>query len=289
MHTAGLKIIFQDIDGCLNPADGEHFSVTPGERPSANQASMLDAINHAVETSPIEHFIFNSGRPLSMVEPILEHFPTSKARYVLLEHACVLYDRETADYINCAELARQCGLDDLVTRYAQVENIHMLFEWYRSQGQGILEAHYQVALPPLDKVGNLSFYIPEPVDGDALLAHVESLVRSQIGPEHLAHLQFLRSDRYIDILPGIHKLDGIHLLTAHLKMDLDHALAVGDYLNDLPVFEEFHRVMCPANAHPQIQALTRSKGRNGHVAEKAYGPALLDCLQAMQGNEVERS
>ena len=92
MQTDGLKIIFQDIDGCLNPADGEHFSVIAGEMPSPNQASMLDAINQAVEASPIEHFIINSGRPLSMVHPILTHLTTPKARYVLLEHACVLFD-----------------------------------------------------------------------------------------------------------------------------------------------------------------------------------------------------
>ena len=95
MHCAGLKIIFQDIDGCLNPADGEHFSVDPSEPLSTNQVSMLAAINRAVETSPIEHFIINSGRPLAMVQPILTQLSTHKARYVLLEHACVLFDRHT--------------------------------------------------------------------------------------------------------------------------------------------------------------------------------------------------
>jgi hydroxymethylpyrimidine pyrophosphatase-like HAD family hydrolase len=279
MHTTGLKIIFQDIDGCLNPADGEHFSVIEGEMPSPNQARMLDAINQAVEDSPVEHFIINSGRPLSMVHPILTHLPTSKARYVLLEHACVLFDRQADAYLDCAQLAALCGLNDLAARYAQVEKIHLLFDWYRAHGQRSLEAEYQTALPALDKVGNLSFHIPEQVDGDEILHCIESLARTQLAPEHLQHVQFLRSDRYIDILPGIHKLDGIHLLTAHLKMDLDHALAVGDYLNDLPVFEEFHRVLCPANAHPKIKALTRTKGSCGHVSDLSYGLALLDYLQ----------
>jgi hydroxymethylpyrimidine pyrophosphatase-like HAD family hydrolase len=281
MNTASLKIIFQDIDGCLNPADGEHFSVIAGEMPSPNQASMLDAINQAVETSPIEHFIINSGRPLSMVRPILTHLPTSKARYVLLEHACVLFDRQTDTYLDCAQLAAECGLSDLTARYARVENIHQLFEWYRTHGQSTLEAHYRCALPALDKVGNLSFHIPEHVDGDELLDRIEALARAQLAPERLEHLQFLRSDRYIDILPGIHKLDGIHLLTAHLNMDLDHALAVGDFLNDLPVFEEFHRVLCPSNAHPRIKALTQTKGSNGHVSDKAYGLAVLDFLEKL--------
>ncbi len=281
MHTADLKIIFQDIDGCLNPADGEHFSVIAGEAVSANQARILEAINQAVEVSPIEHFIINTGRPWGMVQPIMEHLPTSKARYVLLEHACVLFDRHTDTYLDCEQLAHRCGLNELAARYAQVKNIQRLFKWYQSTGQKTLEAQYHTPLPALDKVGNLSFHIPEHVDGDELLERIEALAHAQLAPEHLAHLQFLRSDRYIDILPGIHKLDGIHLLSAHLQVDLDHALAVGDFLNDLPVFEEFHRVLCPVNAHPQIKVLAQTKGIHGQVSDKAYGLALLDFLDQL--------
>ena len=281
MQTDGLKIIFEDIDGCLNPADGEHFSVIEGEMPSANQAKMLHAINQTVEASPIEHFIINSGRSLAMVRSILTHLPTSKSRYVLLEHACVLFDRQTDSYLDCAQLAAKCGLSDLAERYARVENIHQLYQWYRTEGQATLEAHYQCPLPALDKVGNLSFYIPEQINGEELLERIETLARAQLAPEHQEHIQFFRSDGYIDILPGVHKLDGIHLLSAHLKVDLDHALAVGDFLNDLPVFEEFHRVLCPANAHPQIKALAQTKGSNGHVSDKAYGLAVLDFLNQL--------
>jgi hydroxymethylpyrimidine pyrophosphatase-like HAD family hydrolase len=90
-----------------------------------------------------------------------------------------------------------------------------------------------------------------------------------------------RTGKYVDVLPGIHKLDGIHLLTAHLGVDLDHALAVGDYLNDLPVFESFSRVLCPENAHPRIKALAQSKGARGQVSALPYGAALLDFLVSM--------
>ena len=279
MHRAEPRIIFQDIDGCLNPADGEHFSVTPGEPPSPRQAEMLAEINAAVDASSVEHFILNSGRPWNLVQEIAAHLPTRKARYVLLEHACVLYDREAGDYLDAAELAAQCGLDDLHARYRQVENIHRLFDWYRDQGQVLLEERYQCALPALDKVGNLSIAIPDSLDGEEFLAAIESLARSQLDAGTVEPLQFLRSDRYIDILPGIHKLDGIHLLTTHLQVELDEALAVGDFLNDLPIFEGFPHVMCPANAHAQILSLTRSKGAHGHVSDKAYGPSLIDFLQ----------
>lgn len=281
MHTEGVTIIFQDIDGCLNPANGERFSVNPEQELSTNQASMLHLINQAVEASPVEQFIINSGRPWTMVQPILAHLPTTKARYVLLEHACVLYDRKINDYIDCAQLANDCDLSELATRYSRVDQIRLLFEWYRTKGQAVIEAHYNTDFPALDKVGNLSFHIPAHIDADECLQRVESLARAQLATEQLEHIQFLRSDSYIDILPGIHKLDGIHLLTAYLDKNLDQVMAMGDYLNDLPIFETFHRVLCPANAHPSIKALTEAKGIYGHVSKKAYGLALLDCLQKM--------
>ncbi len=281
MTTSNIRIIFQDIDGCLNPADGEAFGVTPDWEPSNNQISMLDAINTELNQSSVEHFAINTGRPWGLVQNLAKHFTSPKARYFLVEHACALYDRQNDTYLDCAQMAAANGLDALVTRYQNIGHIHVLFDWYRDQGMAQLEAHYQVPLPPVDKQANLSFRIPDGVDGEALLQQIESLASDQLAPEHIQPLLFLRSDNYIDILPGIHKLDGIHLLSAHLRIDLDHALAVGDYLNDIPVFEEFHRVFCPANAHPQIKALTRSKGADGEVAEQSYGLAVLELLKQM--------
>ena len=281
MTNSNIKIIFQDIDGCLNPADGETFGVCPDWNPSSNQISMLAAINTALDQSAVEHFVINTGRPWGLVRNLAKHFTSPKARYFLVEHACALYDRQQDAYLDCAQMAAANGLHDLVVRYKNLEHIKILFDWYRDHGRAQLEARYKVPLPPVDKEANLSFQIPSGVDGDALLQHIEALASAQLAAEHMRPLLFLRSDNYIDILPGIHKLDGIHLLSAHLQLDLDHALAVGDYLNDVPVFEEFHQVLCPANAHPQIQALTRDKGAGGEVSEQPYGLAVLDLLQRM--------
>ncbi|MBT4758333.1 MAG: HAD hydrolase family protein [Opitutae bacterium] len=276
-----IKIIFQDIDGCLNPVDGEAFGVTEDWKPSDNQISMLDAINSALNQSSVEHFVINTGRPWGLVRHLAKHFTSPKARYFLVEHACALYDRQHDAYLDCAQIAAANGLNDLVTRYQNLEHIQILFDWYRDHGMALLEAHYQTPLPPVNKEANLSFRIPKGVDGEALLRHIKTIARAQLAPEHIHPLLFLRSDNYIDILPGIHKLDGIHLLTAHLQLDLDQALAVGDYLNDITVFEAFHRVLCPANAHPQIQALTRAKGDFGEVSEQVYGLATLNLLRGI--------
>lgn len=279
MLSAEIKIIFQDVDGCLNPEDGEGFGVAVDWQPSTRQIAMLQAIDAAVEASSLTHFVINTGRPWALVRNLVQHFKSSKARYFLLEHACVLYDRERAAFINCAQLAASHDLPELASRYRNIEIIETLFDWYRHRGQALLEAHYRADLTPVEKIGNLSFVIPEGVDGAEMLTRIEALAREELEGAQVDQLDFLRSDRYIDILPGIHKLDGIHLLTAHLGLSLDQALAVGDFLNDLPVFESFSRVMCPVNAHPQIKELTRAKGAGGHVSRLPYGAALLELLK----------
>lgn len=280
--TDHIQIIFQDIDGCLNPANGEAFGATPGWQLSSEQIEMLHAIDQALEASTVEHFVFNTGRPWYLVQCIAEHIHSPKLRYFLLEHACILYDRETDCYLDCKKIAAAAGLSDLADRYANLKHLHILFDWYRTKGQQELEARYQAPLPALDKAGNLSFKIPDNADGDALLQEFEALAKAQLPSQHTDHLEFMRSDLYIDILPGIHKLDGVHLLAAYLNVDLNHALAVGDYLNDLQIFEAFPQVFCPANAHEKIRELTQQKGTSGIISSLSYGPALLELLQNMK-------
>ena len=76
-------------------------------------------------------------------------------------------------------------------------------------------------------------------------------------------------------------MDGIELMCAYLGVGQQHALAMGDYLNDLAVFESFHQVMCPANAHPRIRELADSKGSLGIVSGQSYGAALIEFLETM--------
>ena len=281
--TKGVKAIFQDVDGCLNPVDGEEFGVVPDWRPSDQQVAMLKEINALVERVPLEHFVINTGRPWPLVRSLVEFIPSPKLRYFLLEHACVLYDRVDQTYLDCSRIARDCGLPDLEGRYQRVGLINQLFDWYQQSGRAQLEDYYGADLPALDKVANLSFAIPNEVDGDELLLHIEARVRDELDAADIDQLSFVRSSSYIDILPGVHKLDGVHLLAAYLDIDLDAAVAVGDYLNDLSVFQFFRRVHCPANAHPSIKALAQSKGRWGHVSSHPYGSSLIELLHSIGG------
>ncbi|MFC7339031.1 HAD family hydrolase [Haloferula chungangensis] len=284
MHFPEIRIIFQDVDGCLNPADGEDFGVTPEWEASESQIAMLHAIDKAVEASPIEHFVINTGRFWPILENIVRHFSSPKIRYFVMEHACVIHDRLTGTNLDLAELAKSCGMPELAHRYTSLDTMKTLLKWYDEHGQPAMEALYQVPMPRLDKVGNLSFAFPPESHGEEVLAAIEAKVQEGLTEADYQSLEFCCSDRFVDILPGIHKMDGIELMCAHLGIHPDQALAVGDYLNDLAVFETFPQVMCPANAHPRIKTLTAEKAGRGYVSDQPYGKSLIELLENLSQN-----
>ncbi|MEM8868710.1 MAG: HAD hydrolase family protein [Verrucomicrobiota bacterium] len=276
-----LKIVFQDVDGCLNPEEGEHFGVAIGFTLSAQQIEMLGTINQAIDASSLEHFVINTGRFWPILEPIAAHLPSAKLRYFICEHACVIYDRVTGQNLDLVPLAQRYGLTELAARYENLAVMRALLNWYDAEGCAAMEARYESAMPRLDKVGNLSFAIPESANGDEVLEAIEAMIRRAFTPEVQAKFEYCRSDQFIDILPGIHKLDGLKLMLAHLDLGEPNALAVGDYLNDLAIFENFDRVMCPANAHERIQSLTRTKCAGSYVSSERYGAATLELLKSL--------
>lgn len=281
MNRSALQIIFQDVDGCLNPEDGEEFGADPTWQPSPRQIEMLEAISLAVDASSIQHFVINTGRFQPILDAITRHLKTPKLRYLVMEHACVIHDRETGENLDLVEVSRALGMTELADRYANLDILRKLLQWYDDRGRDAMEQRYAAAMPRLDKVGNLSFAFPPGVDGGEVLDFIESRVREDFPATEFQQLEFCRSDRFVDILPGIHKMDGIELMCRYLGIETRHALAVGDFLNDLAVFESFDQVMCPANAHPQIRELTESKGASGHVSDFSYGAALIDFLESI--------
>lgn len=282
MVNADIRAIFQDVDGCLNPEDGEAFGASVGSELSSKQIAMLCSINDAVEASPLEHFVINTGRFWLILEMLADHLPTAKLRYFVCEHGCVIYDRQLGKNLDLASMARDAGLFDLARRYENLDVMNTLLAWYDDKGAAIMEAVYGEPMSRLDKVGNLSFAIPDGADGAEVLTRVEALICADFQPADFRRLEFCRSDQFIDILPGIHKMDGIDLMLAHLSLSRTKAIAIGDYLNDLAVFEGFETVLCPKNAHPKIKQLTAKKGEHGIISECAFGAAVLNFVSNLK-------
>jgi len=286
MRADDIRILFQDVDGCLNPEDGEAFPVVRNFRLTEGQAGMLRRIAEAVDASPVEHFVINTGRHWQMLEPIVAGLPTPKLRYCVMEHACVIFDRREERSLDLSALARRYGMAGLAERFDNLGPMRRLLNWYDRSGQARMEAIFEAGMPRLDKVGNLSVAFPEGTDHDEVMTTMKRLASEAFGADWVSRFEFCRSDRFVDILPGIHKMDGVRLLCAHLEIEPTSALAIGDYLNDRAVFEAAGRVLCPANAHPAIIELTRRKGADGYVSSRAYGGAVLDGLTRFGAGRV---
>lgn len=282
MQIRAIDVIFQDVDGCLNAPDGAPLPVGPHANLSEGQISILSEISQALDASSVKHLVINTGRFWPILKTIVDAIPSRKLRYCVMEHACVVYDREADIYLDLPAMAAEFGLTDLFERFQQLDDIRALMQWYDRVGQGVLEAIYGEPMPRLDKQANLSFAIPKGVDGDVVLQKTEACIRNDFDAADPDGFEYSRSDKFIDILPGIHKMDGIELMCAFLDVSAQDCLAVGDYLNDLSVFQSNMPVLCPSNAHPTIQQLTRDKGDRGELSDQPYALALLQYLRRVR-------
>ena len=60
-----ISVLFHDVDGCLNPEDGEQFrSGEQHRRLSAEQKRMLKRISAAIDDSEVEQVVLTTGRRL---------------------------------------------------------------------------------------------------------------------------------------------------------------------------------------------------------------------------------
>lgn len=282
MKFEHIKVLFQDVDGCLNPEDGEGFGTDSSWEPSVNQKAMLAKIDQAIEDSPLDHFVINTGRFWPICQSFARYLPTPKLRYFLLEHASVIYDRVEGRNLDLVQMAQACGLPELARRYTKLDSMQKLLAWYDAEGQAAMETIFGGNMKRLEKDCNLSFDFPEDADPEAVRQAIEKLARTSLPTEAFEQLEFCRSDSFIDVLPEISKMDGITLLSSYLQADLSEVAAMGDYLNDCSIFENFKQVICPANAHPRIIELTQSKAATGHVSAHSYGAALIDFLVRAQ-------
>lgn len=269
------SLVFHDVDGCLNPADGEDFG--PPSRPlSASQRKSLEAVELAVHRAGAG-LIFNTGRSLDDTLHIFEAMPKLCLRYGLFEHSAYGYDFSSQRRIELADLANEQGDEERKTRYGQLAWMDELNHWFREEGSQLLEARTGHRPILLEKSANLSLECPTGVPISQYCNSLRDLVREK-GPDaggipvHFCHSAF-----FVDVLASVHKSDGAILLARDLGVDLERCLVVGDGMNDVEIFEAFPRLLCPSNADEELRRVCRSKG--GTCSPHPYSEAILHHLQ----------
>lgn len=278
MDWRDTRVVFQDVDGCLNPESGP-LPDGPGQSSDAEQARLLDQIGRAIDASVVSHVVLNTGRGLSAIDFIVEAIASRKLRYLLAEHGAVAFDVAKRAPLDLGELAKRRGPPERATRYAQLGPIRDAISWYQRAGEAQLSALFGHPLPALPKTANLTLMVPAGVPPRDLISAIEGALdaNSEIDSREFVYHS---SDLYVDVISEVSKGDGALLLLEELDTTPEQALAMGDGCNDISMFEVLGSGFCPANAAPELKRVCQS--RSGVVSELSCGEAALEFYRSLR-------
>ena len=274
----GLKLVFQDIDGCLNTESGEEFPPGGIGLLSDQQSNMLRQIGIAMDQSSLEHIVINTGRNYEDTAYIVEAIQSEKLGYAILEHSAYAWDFKKNNKIELFDLAVAKNNVELLGRYRFLEKIPELILWYRNKGMHQISAKYVPVNDCLDKSANLSIAIPSGMDAISFLNVLKKEIDKDFAEDFSSQLHYCHSNFFVDVLGPILKSDGAKLMAQHFNIPLEQCLVIGDSLNDIDLFEAFQNGLCPSNSHPKIIKLCKKLGFQ--VSELNYGDATLKAYQS---------
>ena len=272
-----MKILFHDIDGCLNSADGTPMANTEIAL-TALQSEGMAELGRLVDGSGLDMLVLNTGRSIAGTLPMAEAINSRKLRYLLGEHGATAFDLQQQRDVDLHAIAGASGSAEIVAAFKSLDHTMELMEWYRREGHGLMKKRLGQAPVILDKATNLTFVTPGDVAQDVMFAAILALVEMD-SPFDAGEFIFhdSGSDGFVDVMSSIDKGHGVRLISDVVADGASRTFGVGNGLNDLPMMREVDMPVCPANAEPDLKEFCRAKG--GHVSEHAYIQATLDWLQ----------
>jgi hydroxymethylpyrimidine pyrophosphatase-like HAD family hydrolase len=271
------RVVFQDVDGCLNTSDGP-LPDGPGQSPNAEQARMLREIGRAIDDSSVSEVVLNTGRGLSAVDFVVDGLASAKVRYLLVEHGAVAFDIVQHEPVDLRGIAERCGPPDRAARYAQLEPIRDAIEWYNEAGESLLSAAFGRPLPALPKTANLTLMIPDGLRPPDVIDAIERALEDN-ADVNSSDFVYHFSDLYVDVVSEVSKGDGALLLLEELDTGAEQALAMGDGTNDISMFEVLGSGFCPANSAAELKRVCQQ--RAGVVSSLRFGEAALELYREL--------
>ncbi len=272
-----IRVAFQDVDGCLNPNNGEEFPPGSSRPLSHEQLFMLQSLGCAMDESELETIVLNTGRSLADCLYLAKALNSKKLRFLLLEHSAYAYDLVQEKLIDLHGLAKAFD-PDIADKYASTHHVVEIMDWFQQKGKDILEAKLDCRFTTLNKRANLSLECPSGLPVRNLLDALSTLIYETF-PELHAQIQFVHSHRFVDLISMVHKSDGAKLICHLLAIAQEECVAIGDSFNDMDMFTAFSHALCPANAEDHLANLCSSE-QKVHLTQ-AYGEASLYFYKCM--------
>lgn len=273
------KVLFHDADGCLNAPDGSPLAFDRNSL-AIQDEQHLALLGDAIDRSSLSHLVLNTGRSWQATEFLCDVISSRKLTYALVEHGSELWNVRTKSRVSLEALAEASSSTAIAEAVASRFDITRLIEWFEETGARELCERLGYSgnmLRQTDKRWNLTFLIPDDVDGDLVFATFKALVAAQ--PEFQSSslvFHYSQWNRYLDVMAQMDKGLGASLVLDHLGIDREHSAAMGDGLNDLPMFRDVGLPICPVNAEGEVIELCRAQG---HLAASSYVAATMDWLQ----------
>jgi len=278
-------VLFHDADGCLNTPDGRPLAFRKDSL-MPHDTKCLAELGRRIDDSPLDHLVLNTGRSWLATRFLADAIASKKLRYALVEHGAELWDIQTGQGIDLMTIARRINHLEAVAALASVEAIPKLLSWFKVGGHqalghrlgytGTMEAQ-------LDKTKNLTFHLPDGIDGDTALRTLKELINSQ--SEHQQDqlvYHYSRWNRFVDVMGTMDKGIGLTLAMAHLGIDIERSAAIGDGLNDIPMLMAAALPICPQNAESKVKNLCEPSGT---VSSSSYINATLDYLESLRNEQ----
>ncbi len=256
-------ILFHDVDGCLNTADGSPIGYSDAELTSAHRDDLAE-LGALVNASPVDHLVLNTGRIFEDTRYLCDAIGSDKLKYVLVEHATALWDVHDEKQIDLLDLASTHNLPEVHHAVATIEKVQELVNWYRHEGKALLSARLGLASPieiEGNQQGNLTIPVPMALDGDNLLETLKQLLEAHHLFEDVAFsYHHSRPERFIDVMGAADKGLGVEMIVRLLGGDIERTAAIGNGLNDLPMLEKVGMPICPANAEVEVLEYCSARG-----------------------------
>ena len=268
-----MKILFHDVDGCLNAPDGAEIPRVD-QHLSAQQSQLLQALGHALDASTIDLMVINTGRSLADTMMLADAIRSTKLQYLIAEHGAVIFDVNNDQPLKWNSTRHTTNNND------PLEQILAFIQWFKETGFSVLTDRLGTSLVIDVKVANLTLKIPPSVDCYHVFEQLQQLVHDDSPFEH-EEFVFHNSvaDGFIDVMSKIDKGDGIDIICNHLGKPQATTIAVGNGLNDLPMFEKAHICLCPANSEQEVKDFCQTAGI---ISEYKFVEATLNWLSDNQ-------
>lgn len=265
-----MKIVFHDVDGCLNADAGSPIPVC-GESLSINQTAKLRELGRKIDASSIDHLVINTGRSIAETLFLTDVIASRKLQYVIAEHGAVYQD-----VVNDKPLAPSGSMT------STLDLMREFISWYRQTGAAMLNKRIGTEVPILEKVANLTLDARDGLNTRHVYEELMAVVKSEAPIDYtLLEFHHNEADAYVDVLGQIHKGHGVEVITSQLsqagsEISSINRIAIGNGLNDMPMFEAATTIVCPANSEPEV--LEYCRARSGMLSERGYIDATLHWL-----------